>query len=212
MHLSPSLVKYVADPLERAARTFVQQFVVILMAGGSASLLLHQNWLVAVDSAAFAAAISILTSVSTFKFTVKLPVVDLALRVVKTFIQSFGGTLLAANVASVTHADWKGALAVAIPVSLTALLTGLAALSVPGTLGASFLPTSLTTPAAPSLDSLSVSDVPNATRSDVVDTPVTPIVATPVDAAPVEAPATAPVVVDTPAAPVVPDVINVQPT
>lgn len=161
-------VAYVVDPLERAGRTFAQQFTVLLLASGSAGLMVSQNWLVAVDSAGFAAVISVLTSVLTFKVPVLPDWADLGLRVAKTFLQSFVGTVTAANVLSVSHADWKGALGIAIPVAMTALLTGIAALAVPGTNGASLLPAGLGTAKnvegqeevdpALALDSLNVSD------------------------------------------------------
>lgn len=144
LHISPTVMAYVVDPLERAARTFIQQFVVILMATGSAGLLVHQNWLIAVDSAGFAALVSLVTSIATFKVPTLSPLYDLLLRVVKTFLQSFAGTLAAAEVLNLSHVDWKGDLAVAIPVALTALLTGLAALGVPFTVGASLLPAGTT--------------------------------------------------------------------
>lgn len=137
------VVYYVFDPLERAARTFAQQFVFILLATGYGGLLITQNWVVAVDSAAFAGVVSILMSVLTFKVSPLRPAVDLTWRVLKTFVQSFVGTLTATSVLDVSHADWKGALAVAFPVAAGALLTGLAALGVPTTQGASLLPTSL---------------------------------------------------------------------
>lgn len=140
MSVSPKFAAYVLDPLERAARTFVQQFVVMLLAVGSAGMLLHQNWLISADSAGFAAIISLITSVLTFMVSPKPDIVDLVLRVLKTLVQSFFGTLVAAHVLSIQHADWKGALAIAVPVALTALLTGLAALGVPQTVGASLLP------------------------------------------------------------------------
>lgn len=140
MNFSAPVMAYVVDPLERAGRTFVQQFVVVLMSAGTAGLLVHQNWGLAADAAAFAAIISILTSVITFKVPALSVPYDLGLRVVKTFVQSFLGTLAASQVDSAVHADWRGALAVAVPVALTALLTGLAALGIPGTAGASLLP------------------------------------------------------------------------
>lgn len=143
MKLPGWVVVYVADPLERASRTFLQQFTVLLLATGSAGLMVHQSWLVALDSASFAAAVSLLTSVLTFKVPALPNWADLLLRVAKTFVQSFIGTLTAANVLSVSHADWRGALAVAVPVALSALLTGLAALAIPGTNGASLLPAGL---------------------------------------------------------------------
>lgn len=131
---------YVLDPVERAASTFVQQFVVVLLAGESVSLLVGQSWLLAADSAAFAAVISLLTSIVTFMVP-PLPVLaDLALRVVKTFAQSLLGTLAASVVnPSVVHAPWEGALAIAIPVALAALLKGLASIAAPWSDGASLL-------------------------------------------------------------------------
>jgi hypothetical protein len=137
-------VLYVVDPLERAGRTFAQQFTVLLLAAGSAGLLVSQNWLVALDSALFAAVVSVLTSVLTFKVPQLSVRYDLLLRVAKTFLQSFLGTLTASHVLSVSGADWKGALAVAVPVAVTAFLTGIAALGVPTTDGASLLPKTLT--------------------------------------------------------------------
>ena len=115
---------YVVDPLERAARTFVQQFVIMLPIGsGAVGLIASQSWLVALDSAGFAAIVSVLTSVLTFKVPPLPNWADVALRGVKTFLQSFIGTLTTANVLSVAHADWKGALAVAVPVAVTSLAT-----------------------------------------------------------------------------------------
>lgn len=137
-------MNYVLDPLERAGRTFLQQFVVILLATGDAGLLVTQNWAFAADSAGFAAVVSVLTSVLTFKVQTLPAAADLALRVAKTFVQSLLGTLAASHITSVAHADWKGALAIAVPVALTALLTGLLALAQPGTNGASFLPAGAT--------------------------------------------------------------------
>jgi hypothetical protein len=132
MAMPNTVVTYVLDPAERAGRTFVQQFVVVLLAAGSTGLLGHQNWLLAVDSAGFAAVTSLLTSVLLFK----LPN-NLVVRAAKTFLQSFAGTLVAANVLSVAHADWKGALAVAVPTALAALVSGsVPSLIPPGVLAA----------------------------------------------------------------------------
>lgn len=138
--MSPTIRAYVIDPLERAGRTFIQQFTVLLLAAPAAGLLVQQNWLAAVDSAVFAAIISLITSVITFKVPV-LPVwADLLLRVLKTGLQSFLATLVAGKILTISGADWQGALGVAIPVMLAAFLTGLAALGVPSTNGASLLP------------------------------------------------------------------------
>lgn len=145
--MSPNIALYVLDPLERAGRTFLQQFFVVLGTAGAAGLLAHQSWLVALDSAGFAAILSILMSVLTFKIP-PLPVAgDIAARVVRTFIQSFVGTLGAAHVLSVSQANWSGALAVASTVAITALMTSLVASK--GSNGASFLARPGTVEAAP---------------------------------------------------------------
>lgn len=137
--MSPILLSYVVDPLERAGRTFAQQFVFVLL-GGTGGLLITQNWLVAVNSAGFAALLSILMSVLTFKVPPLPAGADLTLRVVKTFIQSFVGTVTAASVLDLSHVDWKGSLAIAFPVAFSALVTGLAALGIANTRGASLIP------------------------------------------------------------------------
>jgi hypothetical protein len=174
MKLPGWVVAYVVDPAERAARTFIQQFAVVMFPAGV--LAAGQHWMLALDSAGFAAIVSVLTSVLTFKVPSLPNWADLGLRVVKTFLQSFVGTLSATNVLSVSHADWKGALAVAVPVAFTALLTGISALAIPGTVGASLLPAGLGAakdvpdqgefdPSA--LDSLNVSDPPSGGRHRV---------------------------------------------
>jgi uncharacterized membrane protein AbrB (regulator of aidB expression) len=142
MAVSPVLQSYVLDSLERAGSTFVQQFVVLLLATGSAGLISHQDWATAADAALFAAILSLITSVLTFTVPALPPALDLSWRVVKTFGQSFFGVLAGDQFThSVIHADWKAALAVAVPVAMTALLKGLAAFAAPWSVGASLLPT-----------------------------------------------------------------------
>lgn len=132
---------YLLDPLERAASTFVQQFVVMLMVGSSAALLVTQNYIVAVDTAGFAAIISLLTSAATFAVPKLSAGPDLILRVLKTGLQSFLGSLTASVVApSVVHAPWTGSLAIAFPVMMAALLKGLASFAAPWSEGASLIP------------------------------------------------------------------------
>lgn len=138
--MSPTVKAYVIDPLERAARTFVQQFSVLLLAAPAAGLLAQQNWLVAFDSGLFAAAVSLITSILTFRVPALSAALDLTLRVLKTGLQSFLGTLIAGQVLTISGADWRGALGVAVPVMVTAAITGLAALGIPSTNGASLLP------------------------------------------------------------------------
>ena len=136
-----ALRAYVIDPLERALWTFVQHFgVAMLAAGGGATLITHQPWEFAVDTAGFAAVASLITSVLTFKVPKLSPVADLAVRVFKTGLQSFSGTVAASHMLSISGTDWRGALGLSVPVMLTALLKGLAALGIPTTDGASTLP------------------------------------------------------------------------
>lgn len=140
MAISPKAAAWVVDPLERAVRTFGQQFIVFLAAAGSTSgLLANQHWLFAVEASALAAGVSILTSVLTFWMPTQTPSMDLFLRVVKTFVQSVVGTMLL-NITTDAHIDLTAAVALALPVAGTALLLGLAALGVPATAGVSLLP------------------------------------------------------------------------
>lgn len=136
------LLGKILNMLERSGSTFVQQFVIVLMVGGGgATLLVTQNWLLAADTAGFAGIISLGTSLVSWSISPLSPWADLAMRVVKTFGQSMLGSLTASVVVpSVVHAPWLGALAIAVPVALTALLKGLAAMALPYTNGASLLP------------------------------------------------------------------------
>jgi hypothetical protein len=142
--MSPALAKYVADPLERAGATFVEQFVWVLVGSAPVSLLVTQNYIFALDAALLAGLYSLLTSVLTFAVAPKSPLVDLAWRVAKTFLQSVSGTLVASHITGISHADWRFAVALAFPVAMTALLKGLGALALPWTGGASLLPVDMT--------------------------------------------------------------------
>lgn len=142
-------VTYLLDPFERAGTTFVQQFVNFLLAVGSGGLLASQNWAGAADTAAFAAVISVILSVATFTVPPLSSVWDLAIRVVRTFLSSTAATLVAGKATqSIVHADWQGAVAIAVPVAFTALLKGIAALGLHDTPGASLIPTSWRTQTA----------------------------------------------------------------
>ncbi len=141
---------FVFDPLERAGTTFVQQFVNFLLAVGAGGLLVTQNWAGAADTAGFAAIISLILSVATFKVPPLAPVWDLVIRVVRTFLSSMVATLVAGTAThSVVHASWEAAAAVAIPVAFTALLKGIAALGLHDTTGASLIPSSWRDDAVP---------------------------------------------------------------
>lgn len=142
MKITPYERSYFLDPAERAGSTFIQHFTVVLLATGSAGFIDHQSWLLAADTAGFAAIISLLTSLITFGVPKLNPELDLALRVVKTFAQSFLGVLAASAMPqqSVVHANWSAALAVAIPTAIAAGLKGLAALPLSWSDGASLLP------------------------------------------------------------------------
>lgn len=138
---------YVLDPLERAGSTFVQQFVIVLLAT-SGSLVIFQDWQAAFYTALFAGIVSILTSLLTFTVPPQTPMVDLLLRTAKTFIQSLLGSMAATQFTDVVHFGWHGAIAVAIPVALTSFLKGMAAMAIawsPGT--ASLLPAGPPAPA-----------------------------------------------------------------
>lgn len=145
--ISP-LHAYVLDPLERAGSTFVQQFVVLmlpLMVIVNGKLAVTGSALIVVlDVSAFAALISIITSVLTFKVSPLNPEVDLLVRVAKTYLQSVLGALTVTTfIPSVLHASWGVVLLGAIPVAAAALLKGLAALALPWSDGASLLPSPL---------------------------------------------------------------------
>lgn len=135
---------YVLDPVERAASTWVQQFVVLLipllvLVDGKLGIRWSQI-LGVVDVATFAGLVSIVTSILTFGLGKLNTYWDLVWRVVKTYLQSFLGAITAAAVVpSVIHLDWKVALIAGIPVAGTALLKGLAAIAAPWSEGASLL-------------------------------------------------------------------------
>jgi hypothetical protein len=139
--MSPIVQKYVLDPLERAVSTFVQAFAVLLVGTGSVAVVGVQEWAKAADVAGFAAILSLITSILTFAVP-ELPVVwDIIWRTVKTGLQAFFGVLAADQMThSVLHADWKAALAVAVPVALAALLKSVAALAAPWSKDASLAP------------------------------------------------------------------------
>jgi hypothetical protein len=130
--------------VEKLGWTFAQQFAITLLAFMGASSAAHQPWLAALDASLFAAATSVITSALTALAKIHLTgLADVALRGVLTFGQSFVGTLVAGQFHSVLHADWKAALVVAVPVTLTAVIKGIAALGLPQTISASTVPLKL---------------------------------------------------------------------
>jgi hypothetical protein len=151
--MNPTLYKWLADPFERAGKTFVQQFVAVLAVGGaSVALLDRQNWVLALVASAFAAVVALLTSYAALLVGLKVTgYFDLGRRVVLTFVQSFVGVLIASQVTSVLDADWKGAAATALVPTMFALLMGISALANPVTVGAGTVPVihTLPDPAAP---------------------------------------------------------------
>jgi hypothetical protein len=136
---SAFVTKYVLDPLERAGSTFVQQFAVVLLATGSGGLLLQQNWQVAGLTALFAAALSIIMWAAQLPLGVLPGKLDLIARVVKTFLASFGATLIASGATDVVHASWQAAAAIGFTAAMTALIKGLIAFNKPGTITAASL-------------------------------------------------------------------------
>lgn len=124
---------------EKVAWTFGQQFIIVFLAGGTVSIYASARWLAAADTAAAAAVVCLITSGVTLALGLHTTGwADVARRGVLTFIQSVGGSLFVHEVApSVIHADWKGALAVAVPVTLLAIGKAVLALRNPGTIAAS---------------------------------------------------------------------------
>lgn len=123
---------YVVDPLERAASTFVQQFVLMLLPAAAVMVAFNASqWEAAADAAGFAAIASLVTSVLTFWVPPQTALVDLVLRTVKTFLQSFAGSMAASQVTSVVHFDWQVAASLALAVASAAFLKGLAAMAAP---------------------------------------------------------------------------------
>lgn len=137
---------YVFNPLERAFSTFWEQFSVLLapllvIAANGRLSISGAQLLNVLDVSGFAAGASIITSVATFGIPKLNPVVDLVLRVVKTYIQSVGAAIFSSNVTpSVLHASWLAALIAAVPVAGFALIKGLATIDWSVTDGASLLP------------------------------------------------------------------------
>lgn len=138
-------VEFLADPLERAGSSFAQQFATMLLAAGAGGILASQEWALAADSAGFAAVMSLALSYGSVLARIR-PLAagwDLVIRLVRTFASSVVGTLTAkAAVHTLTGANWQAAVAVAVPVTLAALLKGVPALGVEQTFGASFIPKS----------------------------------------------------------------------
>jgi hypothetical protein len=137
--------QFALDTVERAVATFVEVLVVMLFAADG-SILVDPQWSTSLAAAGIAAAVTVLTSLASIPVPPLPPLLDLAFRVVKTFIQAFVGALVATGPA----VDWKGALTTALPVALLALLKGLAAMNVPRTAdGPSLLPESMIEPFDP---------------------------------------------------------------
>lgn len=133
--------KKILNLLERAASTFGQQFIILLLSTGSAGLAGYQNWAQAADVAGFAAVASLVTSLLTFAVPELSPKVDYLLRIVKTGLQSFASVIFADQVThSLVHADWKSALSLAISTMAAAAIKGGIALAMPSLDGASLIP------------------------------------------------------------------------
>jgi hypothetical protein len=136
---------YFVDPAERAGKSFIQEFGVLLlpllMVGGKYANFISLPWLSILLSSLGAAVVSIFLSIVTSPVPKLSPYADFAVRLIRTFVGSLVGTLGASLVADgIVHAPWQSALGVAIDVTLAAAVTGIAALALPGTDGASLLP------------------------------------------------------------------------
>lgn len=146
--MSPWIVKWIVDPVERAASTALEQIAAIIvplgLVGGTLHVFVGTVWLNALDMAGFAFLLSLVTSYGT-GFVPKLTTRwDFIWRLVKTYLQSFGGSMIASNVTSIVHFGWAYAATLAFTVTLGAAVKGGIAMSLPSTSGASLVPLSLT--------------------------------------------------------------------
>lgn len=141
--INPRVYKYLIDPLERAGSTFLQNLSIVLLATGGMSLLARASWLLAADTAGFAGIIALLTSYAGLIGGLNFadPAIDLARRVILTFVQSFAGALIASALdPTLVDAHWKGSAAVALIAALTAALKAVSGASKPNTIGCSWAP------------------------------------------------------------------------
>lgn len=136
--MSPKTI--VIDLAERAAASFLQVFLGVLLAAGALGAVQaggHVPWLSALDQGGFAAVVAVLSGLLALRLVITNRYADLAWRVAMTF----GGSLLATFSASQTaHSlvrfHWSAACYVAFIAAVGALTKGLAGLWTP-TLGAS---------------------------------------------------------------------------
>jgi Putative lactococcus lactis phage r1t holin len=145
------------DAGEKAISTFAQMLVVMLFST-KAPVISDPPWKAAVIAALIAGGISVLTSLASAPFPeASNKWVDLLVRTVKTFLQSFVAALLVTDYVNV---NWQGAAAVALPVALLSLLKGLIAFGVPGTVPGAGLVPATAEPAPPAGDEVPAPEWP----------------------------------------------------
>jgi hypothetical protein len=116
------------DFFERAAWTAGQQFLAVLLAIDPKSGFINLPWEIALATAAGAAVVSLFTTALLYLPVLRAQVgknflADLVLRLVKTFISSFLGTVGAMQFNVLTF-DWSNALDLAAVTTIAALAKG----------------------------------------------------------------------------------------
>jgi hypothetical protein len=135
--ISTTLAQKALLVAEKTIWAFGYQFAVVLATVGTVNLWHKQSWVQAADSAGWAALLALGTSLITvLSGLVVTGYLDVVLRVVLQFLQSFFGVLIASATASFINAPWQGALGTAVLAAMAALAKCLLALKLP-TLGAS---------------------------------------------------------------------------
>jgi hypothetical protein len=128
------------DVMSHALNTFAQQFVVILLATGP-GLPASQHWAAALVTSLWAFGASILLSLA-FMGTDRFAAMEkvnanphgqAAVRVTRTFFQSFLGCMAASTISKTVTYGWKASAAIAVCVAFLALLKALATLNSPKT-------------------------------------------------------------------------------
>lgn len=126
----------VVDIAERVVWSFAQPVVVILLATGSAGLLVHQAWLKAAEVGGWAAAASLVVAVlavlANWHPTGTLALVD---RAARTFLATFVGVVTAGEFHSFADTGVGAALATAAVTAFLAALKSLIGSAMPGTIG-----------------------------------------------------------------------------
>lgn len=141
---------WVADPLEKAGKTFVQVFLVIWIGTGAGALNFdHQIWTKALLPSLYSAAASLLLTYALLLAGVSVLSgwLDVIVRAVKTFIQTYIGILGVTAGGQVPYDTslWKVGLGAAVSAAVLSVVTSMIGLLSPHTIGGSWVPTDVST-------------------------------------------------------------------